>query len=267
MALPNFIGIGAQRAATTWLHKCLSEHPEVFVSEQKELNFFDHHFGEGLPWYERPFAGSDGRKAVGEVTPSYMYDATAIRRMAEIVPGARLFVVLREPISRAHSAYQLHADHYPGMGFWDACRKAEDYLVGWSLYADAMARLYEHFPREQVRVYLYEDIRQSAEGVLSDLFGFLGVDAAFAAPSAGKIYNRSVFPEAQKMLSRMRLGWSVALLKKTPLAEAVKDIHKSRESREDAGIRSTCPEDLRARFRDDVGRLEGIIGRDLSRWK
>src|SRR5262249_42291730 len=41
MALPNFIGLGAQRAATTWIHKCLSEHPEAFVSEAKELNYFD----------------------------------------------------------------------------------------------------------------------------------------------------------------------------------------------------------------------------------
>lgn len=267
MTLPNFLGIGAQRAATTWVHQCLSEHPDAFVSGTKELDFFTFQFDKGLAWYESQFAGHSGQKAVGETSPSYLHEEVAVRRIAETLPDVKMFAILREPIGRALSAYQLHPDQYEGMDFWQACRSKEHYLVGWSLYADALARFYEHFPREQVRVYLYDDIRESPSAMLADLFGFLGIDPEFRPPSANKLFNRSVFPEAQKTLRRLKLGWSVELIKKSPLAESIKKLHKSRERGQKDDVRSTCPEDLRARFRADIDRVEGLIGRDLSRWK
>jgi Sulfotransferase family len=71
--LPTFIGLGAQRAGTTWVYNCLVEHPEVFMTKKKELHFFYVNYGCGLAWYESQFTDAAGAKARGEMTPDYMY--------------------------------------------------------------------------------------------------------------------------------------------------------------------------------------------------
>ena len=67
--LPNFIGIGAQRAATTWLYQCLKEHPEVYVPDVKEIHFFDENYDKPLAWYLSFFENAGGYRAVGVITP------------------------------------------------------------------------------------------------------------------------------------------------------------------------------------------------------
>jgi hypothetical protein len=109
--LPNFVIIGAPRSGTTSLAHSLSQHPEVFVTMQvKELHFFDTNFDRGLDWYRQQFSGADAAaaKAAGEATPTYMYDETAMSRMAETVPDARLIAILRNPVDRAYSHYWMN---------------------------------------------------------------------------------------------------------------------------------------------------------------
>lgn len=67
--LPTFIGLGAQRAGTTWLYSCLAEHPEVFMSRKKELYYFSKNYELGREWYESQFAEAAGARARGEITP------------------------------------------------------------------------------------------------------------------------------------------------------------------------------------------------------
>ena len=119
MTLPNFIGLGAQRAATTWAYACLREHPEVFIPEQKEIGFFRWHYDKGLDWYASHFEGHAGEPAIGEITPGYMHSAEAIGRIATDLPSVRVFVVLREPVQRSFSAYQLLHERFCGMDFED----------------------------------------------------------------------------------------------------------------------------------------------------
>lgn len=69
--LPNFLIIGAHKAATSWLARCLGEHPDVFMSERKELYFFTH-IEKGLDWYKAHFNTWSGEAAVGEATPGYI---------------------------------------------------------------------------------------------------------------------------------------------------------------------------------------------------
>ncbi|MEM1099854.1 MAG: hypothetical protein AAGH92_13835, partial [Planctomycetota bacterium] len=70
--MPTFIGIGGQRCRSTWIHKILSEHPSVFVTPRKELQYFTYRAEtEDLDWYAREFAGAEGYKVRGEITPAY----------------------------------------------------------------------------------------------------------------------------------------------------------------------------------------------------
>ena len=83
--LPNFLVVGAQKAATTSLHNYLAVHPDIYLPAQKETKFFvdDERYMRGIDYYEREhFSGWKGESAVGEVDPDYMYFEQALGRLA-----------------------------------------------------------------------------------------------------------------------------------------------------------------------------------------
>jgi hypothetical protein len=258
--LPNFVGIGAQRAATTWLHECLAEHPDVFVPQAKELNFFVKHFEQGTEWYRKQFAGYSGESAIGEITPTYLGDRDALPRIANTLPDAKLFVVLRNPFERTYSAYQLFRDRFHWRTFREALETSE-MLIAHSLYSEHVRCALDLFPADRLRVFLYDDIEASPNAVLKDLFSFLDVDPTFIPPSISKRYNSIIFPRAQRLLTAVGLRWAVSLVKKSPLAEIIK-----RKSRPVKRISRADLEYLSRRFLPDIAALELLIDRDLSHW-
>ena len=103
MRLPNFIGLGAQKAGTTSLHYWLSEHPNVFIPASKELQFFTLHHKRGLEWYQSCFAGARPEQQCGDITPYYLFHPTAPERIKAVAPDAKLIVLLRDPVERTLS--------------------------------------------------------------------------------------------------------------------------------------------------------------------
>src|ERR1051326_983405 len=102
--LPTFLIIGAGRSGTTSLARYLGSHPHVFMARAKEMHFFDSD-SKTREWYRPRFAEARRQTAVGEATPNYLYEPAAIKRMAAIVPEARLIAILRDPVDRAYSHY------------------------------------------------------------------------------------------------------------------------------------------------------------------
>jgi hypothetical protein len=109
--LPDFVVIGTQKGGTSYFYDLLTEHPLVSRAAAKELHFFDNKFAEGVGWYRRCFSEGkhvDGHRTItGEASPSYLFDPQVPERMAQIVPEARLIALLRNPIDRAYSHYQM----------------------------------------------------------------------------------------------------------------------------------------------------------------
>ena len=81
--LPNFLIIGVQKAATSWLAACLQEHPDVFMSKEKEVHFFDKHFDKGQLWYEAHFADWAGHEA----RIKYAEPVDGARQVSGIIEG------------------------------------------------------------------------------------------------------------------------------------------------------------------------------------
>jgi hypothetical protein len=109
--LPDFVVLGTQKGGTSYFYRLLTEHPLVKGAVAKELHFFDNKFAEGVGWYRRCFPKGervDGQRTVtGEASPSYLFDPQVPQRMARIVPEARLIALLRNPVDRAYSHYQM----------------------------------------------------------------------------------------------------------------------------------------------------------------
>lgn len=278
MTLPTFIGIGAQRAATTWVYECLKEHPQIFMASKKEIHFFNTQFDKDLSWYEDHFEGASDFVAVGEITPNYLNNPDAIPRMARVLPKATLLVILREPISRAYSAYRLLGDQFKGVSFQQACQKT-DYLLRLSCYAEDLKRVFAHYDREQVGIFLYEDVRQRPYEMLADIYIRLGVDMEYKPKSAKQIYNPVVLPGLQKILKTAGLSAVLEALKKKRLGKWLKLLLVQRQRRNILAKKGTnqggVPPDpigmeyrnqLKKYFRQDILETQKIIGRDLTNW-
>lgn len=105
--LPDFLIIGAQRCGTISFYRLLCQHPLVEGAARKEVHYFDLHFQKGEEWYRSFFPEAEREDRVtGESSPYYIFHPLSAERAARLVPGARLIVLLRNPVDRAYSHYQ-----------------------------------------------------------------------------------------------------------------------------------------------------------------
>jgi len=218
--LPDFIIIGAAKSGTTSLYGALADHPYVVpcttsdphFRNTKEVHFFSSGFQRGEDWYRSHFPLESARRAfeaehgrpflTGEASPSYISSYWAPGRIRQVLPNVKLLAVLRNPVDRAYSQFQmsrrqgieplesfeeataaeeerlrpevarLSADpHYnsPDFGRWS-------YLAR-SRYAEQFERWLEHFPREQFLVFKAEDLLADPAATLDAVHDFLGLPA------------------------------------------------------------------------------------------
>ncbi len=197
--LPTFLGLGAPKAATTWLARCLDGHPDVFLADVKETKFFSWgHTIRTLDDYREHFAGVDREAAVGEITTSYLYWEGTAERVHEALPDAQLFVSLRNPMDQVYSHYwhlrrqNFHQDERPRPNsFEDALEMYPEKLLRPARYAEHLERWLMHFDREQLHVLFYDDIQARPAVVVQQLYGFLGVDPS-VQPSVLQTNDKSV---------------------------------------------------------------------------
>ncbi len=230
-ALPDFVIIGAHKCGTTSLYHLLTRHPHVEPAAAKELQFFDSHFDKGIEWYRRCFPQprwKDGQRSItGEATPYYLFHPRAAKRMAEMVPEARLIVLLRNPVDRAYSHY--HHQRRLGRetrGFEEAIEaekarllrkegktseredraradnKRSNYLTK-GIYVDQLLRWSQFFDDEQMLVLKSEDFFERPADTLKLVLGFL--DLPGWEPGSSKIHKKGDYEQEMDPAIRRRL--------------------------------------------------------------
>jgi sulfotransferase family protein len=191
-ALPDFVIIGGKKCGTTYLYQLLGQHPLVQPAASKELHFFDALFEEGADWYRQCFPAprwEDGKKTItGEASP-YMAHRYAPERMAQVVPQARLIALLRDPVERAYSDYQMvarkdreHKTFEEAIGLKEPAQMGDravldedsEYLSR-GVYVDQLLRWTQFFGREQLLVLKSEDFFENPEETLEVVLEFLGL--------------------------------------------------------------------------------------------
>jgi hypothetical protein len=103
--LPQFLGLGTQKGGTTTLQLLLEQHPQVWLSPRKELQFFSLHYGLGEVWYRQQFAAAAEDQWCGDITPYYLFHPQAPARIANLLPAVKMMVLLRDPVDRCLSQY------------------------------------------------------------------------------------------------------------------------------------------------------------------
>jgi hypothetical protein len=299
MMMPNFLMIGAAKAGTSSLYAYLRQHPEVFLSEVRECDFFalegqsPSFSGPGdrvafrryvttLQAYQGLFRRAGERPAVGESSDLYLYSPLAARRIRHYLPEAKLIVVLRNPVDRAHSQYKhLVRDGREPLPAFEEALEAEETRIrdGWhpiwhlrarGFYAAQLTTFLELFPREQLAVHLYEDFEADPLRVLLSIFRFLGVSQDFT-PDTSLRYNVSGRPRSRLLHDFLARPLAIKDFFKPLFPASVR--HRLRAGLMTGNIvpdRSRVSPATRqvliTHYRDDVAKLQSLIQRDLSHW-
>ena len=296
---PNFFIVGAPKCGTTALYEYLRPHPNIFMPKVKEPHFFAKDLGtypfiKTLEDYTRLFAAAGSRHLrVGEASVYYLRSTVAIANIREFNPDARLIAMFRNPLEMLHSfhaqllyvaeesesdfetAWRLQEDRSRGIGLPPRSRGA--FLVQYrelGRFGTQTERLLSIFPREQVRLILYDDFAAAPQAVYDDVIEFLGI------PHDG----RTEFPRINEG-KRARLDWLRDFYRKPPppLRSACRGLQRAvggdrlatgalkgvALNRDKAGRPPLSPEfraELVEAFRDEVALLGRLLERDLSHW-
>jgi hypothetical protein len=276
----TFIGIGAQKCASTWLYQALGSHPSIGTSEVKELNFFSYAYGYGFEWYESFNSDFADRKMVGEVSPSYFHDLEAPDRAYAYNPAFKVIVSLRDPIERAYSNHlhliRLGLIKGHDKSFEFGLRNNPMYLHQ-SRYAMHLRRWLNVFPRSAVHVVLQEDVNVDPVGEMKRMFDFLGVDREAGKLPAKERVNRSAVPKNARVDKSLKsMGRVARHLGLGDAVNRVKSIGAVRQmrARNEVDLRDLVPppqtgtiEKLKAYFSDDVAFVSSLLERAPLPWK
>lgn len=231
---PSFIGLGGQKCASSWLYMVFRDHPDVFVTVPKELDFFSAFYDRGFQWYESFFAVADGKAAIGEISPSYLPDRDAPARAHAYNPDFRIIVALRDPVERAYSnhLHDVRLGHYSGQDLsFEAGLANNPMYVEQSRYATHLSRWTKYFPSKQIHVLLQEEIRSDPRGAARGLYAFLGVDSGHVSESVADRANESYLPKSEnrerivrgigRVVRKTGLGWFASWLHRVGFIAAI----------------------------------------------
>jgi hypothetical protein len=275
VTLPTFVVIGAMKAGTTSLHRYLGAHPDVFVPELKEIEFFSEpdRWRLGVDWYERLFADGAGVTARGEVSTGYTklprYPEAA-ERLHSVVPDARLVYLVREPIERLQSHYVHNVlQGFESRPIADALTQDDNY-VSTSAYMTQLRRYLDLFGRDRILVVLADELRAARAATMATMFGFLGVDGSVAVEGldeehyatdsrrAVRGWARPLTTNRRVQIVRGRLPGSVRKVLGRTLQRPVTDIA--------VDLPDDVLADLRTRLRPEVDGLRALVGDLPAAW-
>ena len=270
--LPDFVGIGALKAGTSYLDAMLRSHPQTCMpAAVTEVEFFSRHHERGPAWYEAQFCRC-GAPVRGEVSPQYLFDEACPERIADLLPHARLILSVRDPVLRAYSQYKHWVQEMAFTGSF------EDYLcehpgaVERGMYFRLLSRYLRRFGREQLLVVVFEDMVTHPRQVLAQVYAFVGVDPAFVPADVDAPVNRSGVPRFHRAYVRSKEvsrwmqdrggGKLVAVAKRSGVGRRLQTTSPGPASF--APLPPSAASDLALTYADDVASLSDFLGRDLS---
>ncbi len=272
LRLPDFLGIGPPRTATTWLEQVLRGRVGLPEGIKETQFFLVWRYQLGLKWYAAHFRKCRPDLPVGEFGPLYFDSPEARDRIARDLPECRIICTLRDPVERLYSHYRLWRRGYTKSPFEHAAFKHRQ-LLDTTRYADHLQGWLDRFGRERVLVLLNDDLNADQQGYIDRVCDFIGigrfdvsstelanrrVHAVERAPRSFRAARRAQY--VKRKLHRRRLYRLAKLI--DPLFEYCL-----------TGGAPYPPLDpelaarIRASLRPQIEALEKLIDRDLSAWK
>jgi len=303
MTLPNFLILGAAKSGTTSFMRYLMQHPQVFMCPIKTQFFY---LGEDPAqirntedgWYHRAsikknladyqaqFDSVGSEKAIGETCDTYLSSQRAAQRIQQYIPMAKLIAILRNPVDRAFSSFaHMLRDGYETLEFAEALikeqiRVAEGCAPIWQYrqrgyYYNQIKTYIDLFGKEQLKVFLYDDMHSDINKMLRQAFEFLSVDPNQQIDTSMR-YNVSGAPRNKAVRaihdSLTKPNRTKTLIKTIVPRKIIRSVSRSilhrfqmhafEKPQMPAELRQSLTED----YREDILKLQDLIDRDLSEW-
>lgn len=277
------------------MYSYLNEHPQVYMSPKKEPQFFAADvFGHqrnviAVDDYRRCFERADGARVVGEASTAYMVSRIAAEQIKSYSPGARILVMLRNPIDVMHALHSerlfMNTEHITDFGkaihsddarFWHAGRWKGQRVIRPSYrevasFPSQLKRFVDVFGRDRVHVVVYDAFRSDLAAEYAKLLAFLGVDAAPRRDFIRHNANRRVRNMAAQdwlrdppgLVRRIARTMLPTQLRRT-LGQTLRAFNVKYEPR--AAIDPALREQLQGEFAQEVEELSQMLRRDLTHW-
>lgn len=299
MTLPNFLIIGAAKSGTSSLQMYLRQHPEIYMSPVKEPHYFS--FNDETKYtkgpkdpiykaitnfedYQSLFDNATDEKIIGEASTSYLYRPEAPERIHALIPDVKMIAILRNPVERAFSAYmhvvrdgrETAKDFAEALTFEES-RKAANWDPIWHFtsvghYYEQLQRYLKLFNREQLKIYLYEDLDKNKNILIKDIFTFLDVNPDFT-PESSVRYN--VTGKQKSQIFYKTTNWlftqpnPIRWLSRQLFSDVQRGNFANWVRQKNLTKHSLSPE-IKAQlinlYRDEIYQLQDLLNTDLSKW-
>ena len=283
--MPDFFIIGAAKAGSTSLHDFLSRHPDVCMSTIKEPNFFSHQeISEQELYYPKKdvktadeysklFKDCKSGQLKGESSVSYLFYPGVASKIKQAVPNAKIIAILRDPISRAVSHYNMdknlglvkaelteifqHPDKYP-------LHYQQYFQLG--NYYKLLKRYVDTFPSDQIKILYYDNLRSDETELIATLCDFLGIDATLAGDNVDRS-NVTARPRS-KFLQDIYASHKMRAAVKAVLPGKLKQkvIENFFERNPSYKLSDNFKEELRDYFHKDLESLRTLVGPLPQNW-
>lgn len=297
----DFFCLGAQKAGTTLLHDILIQHPNIYLPPNKEAHFFDVNelYFKGLNYYFNEYFNTfSNEKIIGNINPNLQIDNRSIDRIIDCFGNQiKIIFLMRDPVKRAYSHYLMSKKRgYEDLDFLDAIKAETDRIlnpkpykdyesmelghfeknhygyISRGLYSKTLEYIFEKFPRENIRVYVFEEFINDKEGTIKDILTFLGVEQIklnldlksnpaqkavsyklskfLNMPSEFKNTLKKIIPKTlRKKVKKFANNKNMVNMKKEEFQLSVENINFIKEY-----------------FKEDISKVEAILNRKINFW-
>lgn len=284
--VPSFILIGAQKAGTTWLWDNLKQHPDVALPKAKEIHFFGgvENYRKGSDWYYQHFQEVPLTKVTGEASTTYLYDYLpywdnpsgklthdhSLPCIPELIlkelPKIKILVLLRNPISRAVSAYRHHVRAGrvpPGFGLKDTALQVPMLrILEMGYYAKYLELWKQFIPADRMRIFVFEeDVVKTPEKSIRQICEFLGINPNFQPKKAeGRVHEGWSWTRCFIHQQTGALGRMIARGQMGQIFDRYDFLKNGNALKEEKAF-------LQSIYQKEKKALEQVLSRNLDIWK
>jgi len=229
--------VGTQKGGTGALYSYLENHPQLACGDIKEIHFFDREksFAQGLRHYRTHFPIFSSNRISFDATPKYLYYSKCAERIHEYSPDAKIIILLREPVSRAFSAFNMYQQIFDQKWFRDLANNAnqdwvdfampimknkkkcdieyflereidiinsqgpeeEPSLIRRGIYAPQIERFVRLFGRDNVLILFSDDLKKDPANVVEKVLDFSGLEPVLSNVKYPLVHARDYTADMQ----------------------------------------------------------------------
>jgi hypothetical protein len=280
MRKPDVIGIGFRRCASSWLHRCLNEHPSVGKTSGG-IHYFSDHLDKGDDWYLQQFSAYADRKVVLDFSISYAYPENVqkfVEHMPRLLPKAKVFAIVRNPVERVFSDYRrsVFMEEFSPDTTFERALEESPILLERGRYRCILQTVLSAIPKDEIKIFFYDDIESCPERFWDEFCRFLDISSEFIpsclyTPSGHLAAPRN--PELHSFLRKVNRGVT-SIVQSVGLDQFWRSLKGTSAFRklvttsivEEGGIQLATWRELVTYYAEDITFLTRLTGRDLSGW-